>query len=288
MIKGIMCFMRIKNKEMEAENITQDSKATRFWASVGLKVKEGFKMHQKSGQLAKGPDSWRNVTKHCLVQVARTETLGRWLGLSGTLIDEMKLGAFLHDFDKKQEMIAIRQVNRTGASPLAAARAEYQKGEDLLRNAGFSSSVRRLASSAGGDAPQLIETQRILDKEGLSDEDMAYLIAHYVDDCSIGSDWVKPSKAEEDGNIIEYRAKGNKANPIHERISQEITAELSRYPEFGGMNNVDAASLVSHQIEQRLAQRIKERTGEDIDPLTIPELVDQKIREAIEKYPETS
>lgn len=55
---------------------------------------------------------------------------------------------------------------------------------------------------------------------------------------------------------------------------------------FMRMNNFYTQSFVSHKIEGRLAQRIAEKTGETIDPLAIPELVDQKIREAIKEYHE--
>ena len=272
-----------------AENIDttiKDSNATRFWAGVGFKVREGMKMHQLTGQLEKGPDSWRNVTEHCLVQTARSETLGRLIGLPEDLIADMRMGAMLHDFDKKQEMTVTRDANRAGTSPLSAVRSEGGQADDLLRTAGFSSRVIRLADSSGVDAPQLIEVQSILDKKSLSDEDLAWLVVHYVDDCSIGTDWVL--RSQEGRDIVDYRMEQNKTKPDYVRISQEISQELSNHPKLGNMNLYDAAEFVDHQIEQRFAQRIKEKTGEDIEPLAIPELVDQKIRESIEKFPNSS
>lgn len=280
---------------MTERQATYKEKKTQFWAQMALSVREGIRMHQVTGQMTKDPEThkrpWGNISQHCLVQVARVETLGRWIGLSDSLISEMKMGAALHDFHKKHDITATRQAIQDGGSPLAAVRAEQEKGEDLLRDAGFTSRVRRLASSAGGDSPQLIEAQRILDLGNLSDEDLAYLVVHYVDDCSIGADWVLPSQVgpnEERINIIDFRAAGNKAKPEYAIISQQITAELSGHPVFGSMSSYDAWSLVFHQIEQRLVQRIIARIGEDIDPTTIPELVDQKIREAIEKYSQVS
>lgn len=267
---------------------TAQGNKTRFWAKTALSVRDGIGMHQVSGQLTKDPEThkrpWGNVSEHCLVQVARVETLGKWIGLPVPVTAEMKVGAVLHDFHKRQDITATRLAIQAGGSPLATVRAEQQKGDDLLRTAGFSNRVRRLASSAGGDTPQLIEAQRILDQETLSDDDWAYLVVHYVDDCSIGADWVIPSQVGTGGkriNIIDFRAAGNKAKPEYAKISQQVTAELSGHPVFGGMSNYDSWSLVFHQIEQRLAKKISERTGEAMDPLTIPELVDQKIRDAI-------
>lgn len=261
----------------------------RYWARVGFSVKEGIRIHQASGHLTKHSESlkraWGNVTEHCLVEVNRAEVLGRWVGLPDDLISDIKIAAVLHDFYKKQEITATRQANENRTSPLAAVRSEQKEAEKMLRTAGFSSRVIRLASSPGEDASQLIETKRILNQENLSDEDLAYLVCHYVDDCSVGSDWVRPSYTDGDGhrvNIIDYRAEENKSKPTYGKISEEIREELKGSP-FEGMNNHDVMALVSHQIEQRLVQRIKDRTGEVVDPLAIPELVDQKIRKDIEQ-----
>lgn len=259
-----------------SEGSERDRKVS-YWQKVGLYVREGYKMHRVTGQLDRGPNNWRNVTEHCLVQVARSETLSRWIGLPEDMILNIRMGAILHDFDKKQEITVTLQANRTGMSPLAAVRAEEKKAEILLTTAGFNDRVRRLTSASGGDAPVLFEAQRILDQDTLSDDDLAFLIVHYVDDCSIGTDWVLPT--QESRNIIDYRMQQNKAKIDYNIIGQEIACALSPHPKLGGMHNLDAASFVSHQIEQRLAQRIRETTGEEIDPLTIPETVDQKIRE---------
>lgn len=256
----------------------------KYWQRVGLRVREAWKMHQVSGQLAKGPDSWRNVPQHTLVQVARDGILGRWIGLPDSVISDAEMGSALHDYNKKQEITAIREANKTSVSPLAALRAEHERSEQLLRNAGFSEKVIRFAGSVGGDTPQLLEVQRILDQETISDEDWAFLIVHYIDDCSIGSDWVKPSEAGNSGrriNIIDYRERENRANPTYEKLGQEVTQELSKYPEFQGMSGLEVWSMISHRIEQRLAERIYEKRGETIERHLIPELVDKKIREEI-------
>jgi|SRR3989344_1720360 len=261
-----------------------------YWQRTGLSVREGYKMHRKSGQLAKGPDSWRNVPQHCLVQVARTEVLGNWVDLPGDIIADMKMGSILHDFSKKQEIEVTKKANESGESPITAIRVKDERDEIFLKHAGFNDRVRRLADSTGGLAPQLLETDRLLDQPSLSDDDWAYLIIHYVDDCSIGSDWVKLSEIEENGrrvNILDYRERGLRINPNYDRISVEVTEELAAYPKFSGMDNFNVWSMVSRRIEQSLAGKINEVTGETIDPYMIPELVDQKIRQAIEAFHET-
>lgn len=272
----------------ETKPLSYEGKRAHYWARMALSVREGLMMHKVSGQIPRARKTqerpWENITEHCLVQVARGETLGRWIGLPEDLITEIKNADVLHDFHKAPEILAMREATAVGRSPLAAVKLEQETDERLLRSFGFSSRVIRLAGSTGGHAAQLIETQRILDQETLSDDDWAYLIVHYVDDCSIGSDWVLPSKVDASGrrvNIIDYRAEENKT--IYHQISQEIRQELASHPKLGGMDTHDAMSIVSHEIEKRLAERIFEKTEERIDPLLIPEVVDQKIRNTIKQ-----
>lgn len=272
----------------EKRSISPTERKAAFWAGMALSVRKGLAMHQVTDQMTKISGTqerpWGNVTEHCLVEVARTEVLGKWIGLPQDLIMDMKLGALLHDFSKRQEITATREANKNNTSPLTAVKAVQTESEEMLRSAGFSDKVRRLADASGGYAPQLIETQRILDQSNLSEDDLAYLIVHYVDDCSIGGNWIKPSKVDDQGkrvNIIDYRTQGDKSKSDYNLIDKETAAELTDHPKFGGMNPHDAMAIVSHQIEQRLAQQITQKTGENVDLLQIPELVDQKISAAI-------
>lgn len=271
----------------EIRERTPGENKTIYWAKMALSVRKGIRMHRVSNQMTKDPETrkrpWGNVTEHCLVEVARAEVLGRWIGLPEDLILDMKMGAILHDFSKRQEITATREANQNGNSPLTAVKKVQSESEQILIDAGFDERVRRLASGSGY-APQIIEAQRILDQSTLSDEDWAYLIVHYVDDSSVGSDWVSPSQIDTTGrrtNIIDVKTEANKAKSVYQRIIEEIGEEL-RGSKFEGMNNHDAMFIVSHGIERRLVQRIAEKTGETINPLLIPELVDQKIKMAIE------
>ena len=261
---------------------------TAYWARMALSVRQGLAMHLVSEQMTKTPGTqerpWRNVTEHCLVEVARAEVLGEWLRLPKDLIMDIKLGAVLHDFSKRQEITVTRKANQNNDSPLDAVKVVQTKSDEMLITAGFNNRVRRLASASGGYAPQLVEAQRILDQSTLSNDDLAYLIVHYVDDCSIGADWVKSSQVDNHGkriNIIDYRTQGDKSKSDYRLIDQEIAVELANHPKLGGMNPHNAMAIVSRQIEERIAEHIIQRTGEDIDPLRIPELVDEKIRTAI-------
>lgn len=45
------------------------------------------------------------------------------------------MGAILHDFDKRQQIVATREANQTGISPLIAVRSEEKIAEDMLQTA---------------------------------------------------------------------------------------------------------------------------------------------------------
>lgn len=175
----------------ETRERTPTENKTIYWAKMALSVRNALLMHRVSDQMTKDPKTrerpWGNITEHCLVEVARVEVLGRWIGLPEDLVLDMKRGAILHDFPKRQEIEATREANQNGTSPLAAVKKVQAESEQILIDAGFDERVRRLASGSGY-APQIIEAQRILDKSFLSDDDWACLIVHYIDDCSIGSD----------------------------------------------------------------------------------------------------
>lgn len=293
------------------EKLSGDTKRTMYWFRVGLGVREGLRMHHVSGQILVDPDinaQYRqlrktpgvseeiktelrrkrrplgNITEHCLVQVARVKTLGEWLGLKEEVILDMKMGAILHDAFKIQEIMQMRAAEKRGESPLAASKAQSAEDDRILQGAGFNARTLWLANSSGGQAAAMLETQRILGKPVLSDEDYAYLINHIVDDCSVNFDCIRPSWTDPTGkqtNIIDFRAEESKSKPGYRKVSEEIVKELQDDPVLGGMNTYDAMAMVSHQIEQKLAAAIYSKTGEMVNPLAIPELVDRKIQQDI-------
>lgn len=301
--------------------LSPEGQKTMFFASVGASVRDGLPAHQFFGLLAttkklesqQDPQTgritrrvrptrildeetgrtgverpWGNIAEMSLVQVARTEVLGRWLDLPEDVIKDAKMGSFLHNVNKKEEIRVTREANAAGTSPLAAVKSERTKIEEILTDAAFSDRVISLASAPRGYAPQLLEVHRILEQqESLSDDDLAYLAVHYVSDLATGrtgTDWVRPSYPVGDGqkvNEVDYRAEeNNRKTDYTQRIIHEITDELQGSP-YEGMNTHNVMAILSHRIENVLAQRIQETTGETVDPFEIPELIDQKIKDRI-------
>lgn len=287
------------------ENLPDAIKKTIYWSRVGIGVRKGLKMHQQTGQLfppekraeylrlLKDPtipqevkmqsEPWRNITEHCLVEVARAEVLARWIGLQEDTIADIKTAEILEDYSKRQEMEKTKKAEAQGESPLWAYKQHVQEAENQLRKAEFSERVISFANSPGGHVSELLTTREILRKKDLSDEDWGYLIVHYIDDCSIGSDCILPMQTDPtvgQKNIVDFKSEQNKAKPAYRKILEEIGKEL-KGTVYEGMENQDVMVILSHQIEKRLAEAIFSKTGEVVNPLEIPELIDKKIQQEI-------
>lgn len=286
------------------ENLPDRVKKTIYWSRVGIGVRKGLKMHWQTGQLfppdkkaeylrlLKNPaipqevkmqsGPWRNITEHCLVQVARAETLARWIGLPEDVIKDIRTAEILEDYSKRREMEKTKKAE--GGSPLEAYKKHVKEASDQLREAGFSVRVIYFTNSPGGHVSELLKTREILEKKDLSANDWGYLIVHYIDDCSIDSDCILPMQTDPTGvqkNIVDFKSEQNKAKAAYGKILEEIGEEL-KGTVYEGRHNQDVMTELSHEIERRLARRIFKKTGIKVNPFSIPEIIDLRINESIQ------
>ena len=139
--------------------------------------------------------------------------------------------------------------------------------------------IKNISGAVGHTS--LEETIRILAQNDFSDADLAYLAMHYIDDYTIGNDWVV-SAEEVDGktvNAIDRRSEGSVTNP---RYAKLYTEAMRR---FGGETLATVECRVAHDAEDALAKRIRNHRGITIDPVRLPEYVDEIIRQKIEATP---
>lgn len=249
-----------------------EAKKVQYFAKLGFQTREALKQHKIAGLW--GTD-WENVTKHCLVQVARGSELADALRLSTQIKKELMLAAQLHDVNKKDEITAARAAYEKKASVWEAFEQATQHKNAQLRVAGFSDAVIRLANAAPyGSIP---EAELLLNKEELEENDIAFLILHYIDDISIGDDWVKPA-AEEDNktiNQLDRRLRPPPTSTMHAQLNEEGRIH------FAGQTVWEAAYNVGRKIEERLAKMVSQEVGREINPRALPEFIDQKIKASI-------
>jgi len=245
-----------------------------YFGNISRQTFNELKLHSTVGlwERVDGKRDWGNVSEHCLVEVARVGVLGNALGLPEDAQKDLKQAAALHDFFKKgeKEIVVAR-----GLSWEAMEEAEAVS-ERRLEEAGFSERVVRLAGGVGHNSLQ--ETQRILEQDTLSADDTAFLVMHYVDDYTVNSDWVQPTEVTPDGrriNNLDRRMDKNEANPRY-----AVLNEAGRQ-HFNGETSFQAQRRIGHMVEERLAALLTQQTGQSIEPLRLPEVIDEGVQAAI-------
>lgn len=281
--------MNLETNQGERLEKSFDEKKRAYFSRLALGIISAMRLHKKPGLLLEhkgGEREWSNVSEHCLVEVARARAFAQKLNLPMAVRRELELGAALHDFDKRTEIMAMKAAIAHGESGGKASDDADKIGEYQLREAGFSQNVIEIFSSTGGKPQQLFEIMRVLTKQEFTDQDIARLIIHYVDGYTRGSEWAEPAAMAESGemiNEVDRRTQKNLDNPNYKKLNKESVAKLAGNPTFQGLGYIEGDGLVCHMIEKRLAKLINQETGEIINPLELPEIVDREIRSKIEE-----
>ena len=251
-----------------------EDKKQDYFTKLGFSVREALKLHKANGlweRNEKGKRDWGNVSEHCLVEVARVRIFAKLLGLEEKSTKALMSAAALHDFfqKKKKEVIIAGELSR--ASFTEASR----KADEMMRAARIDEGIIRLVNSVGDES--LLETQKVLSKEKLSDDDSPFLVMHYVDDYTTNATWVEPCE-EKDGKVLnnfDKRMDAAEANPRYKRNNEEGRAV------FNGETAYEAQRRIGHIVESRLAALIGERQGKILDSLALPEFIDELIKQEI-------
>ena len=265
-----------------------DEKKRAYFSALAASVLSAMRLHKRPGNLwernKEGKRDWGNVSEHCLVEVARVGVLAEKLGLSEEVRQNLKIAAGLHDFDKRSEILAMKEEIRRGGSGFDASNLSDEKAERFLRGAGFSENVIEIAGSVGGKSPKLFAIAELLKKEQLTDQDTARLVIHYVDGYTRGSDWTESvdRSGEEPINEVDRRVQKNKQNINYQKRDLESVADYDGDLLLRGRGDIENDALICHLAERRLVEIIAKTTGEKIEPLELPEIIDQEIKKKIE------
>jgi phage terminase small subunit len=243
-------------------------------------------LHEHPGKLwekdEEGKD-WANVTEHCLLEAARGEALAELLGLSPEMRANLAAAGAVHDFNKKEEMRFTREDIAAGGTGRGKVIEMEAASEAILKKAGIPPLVVSLAEHVSGDPKHTFFMRELLDKQELSEEDIAHLAMHYIDNYTKGSAWAEPA-AEEGGmeiNDIDRRNRMNAKNPAYAAMDKESKILNDAHPFFKGMTRFEGAAAINHAIEKRFAELITARGGPPIRPIDLPEAVDLRIKEKI-------
>ncbi|KKT90659.1 MAG: hypothetical protein UW92_C0031G0006 [Candidatus Jorgensenbacteria bacterium GW2011_GWA2_45_13] len=283
--------MRTKKMEQERRpERTFDEKKTAYFSRLALGVLSAMRLHKNPGLLwersKEGKRDWGNISAHCLTELARFKVFAGKLRLSEEVGRNGEIGAALHDFDKRHEILSMKAAISRGESGREASDIADSEGERQLHEAGFSKEVIELAGCTGGKPPELFEIARLLEKENLTDHEFALLAIHYIDGYTRDDQWVESTMKMEDGsalNDVDRRMQKNLENPTYRKQEEELTPLFAGHPLLRGRGPHENERMVCHEIEKKLTEIIASRTGEKINPLELPEIVDREIKKKIEE-----
>ena len=267
------------SEELNSNQQNFEVRKRKYFSSLALKLKSALELHKSYDLLARnesGEREWGNVSEHCLVVAARTEALSKFIGLSKKTEDDLVLAAGMHDFYKKN------QIQKT-PSGIPLSMQDYMDSEQEAAEALARAHVPQNIIDYTGSFPDAIRTvQTILTKgEHVSEEEIAALVFHYVDDYTQGSAWTKPA---------EINSQGRKVNDLNRRIEKafsnpkytSINEEDKKY--FDGKTSHEVQETVGESVEQFLAKRVTETKGIQIDSKDLPTIIDEEIKKDIQAY----
>jgi hypothetical protein len=238
-----------------------------YFTRLGVRHQEAFKLHRDYGIWDKNPEGikdWRNVSSHTLAEAARAETLAAMFGLSADLINDLGDAAIATDFYKRKE----REHAEAGGFTWEAFGVAATESENITRGR-FGHRIAWLAGSVGHTS--LGETQQMLDAHITTEEDLAYLILHYVDDYTFGSDWA----ADHPGSALDARVDKNESNERYKVLDEDGREHLN------GETTFQAQRRIGHDVEQLLVRILQSRTGISTTPDQLPYLIDNRIKQQI-------
>ena len=260
-------------RETADPTYTEDQK-TAYFQELATGTLSAFRLHKEHELFdrdEKGEKGWRNVSEHCLAELARADVLADWLRFPEDVERDLKLAAAVHDFRKKKEILERR------ADPSwDAATVSVNKTAETLLMSPLNRNVIQIAEAPGSRGVLLAE--KMLSEGNLTEPEIAYLVMHYLDDITSDSDWVNPAGTDEQGNAIndlDRRLLKLLANP---KYAQEIEEGRKH---LGGRNIVEAMLECGNKVEELLERLVRERSGIEVEHKRLPEMIDQEIKERI-------
>ncbi len=258
-----------------------------YFTKLAHSHQKELKLHESYGLWEKEPSgkTWTNVTEHCLIEAARSKVLSSWLNLPQDIRDSMESAAVVHDFYKKREIELVHEDIKAGRTGKDGTLKASDESEKIMSSLGFDDFVVSLVECVGATQMNLHRMKRMLDLKFRSDEDLAHLAIHYIDDYTIHSCWAKPAEIKEGKkkNDADRRNEKNIQNPDYKKMGAESTKLNQNSPYFKGMSMYESAVYVDHLIENEFAGIIRNHGITIGDPIDLPWLVDNYLRNKINK-----
>ena len=249
----------------------------KYFSQLAVQVKDALKFHKVVGlwERKEGKRDWGNVSEHCLVEAARADIFAEKLQLADEVKRDLVLAAALHDFFKKAE----KEMARAGKLDWELYEKSGEAQIKYLVDAKVKPEIISLVNSVAHSS--LVVTERLLEKDKLTEEEIAILVMHYIDDYTINAEWAKPTEKNQSGqelNDLDRRLDKAEQNSRYDQINKD---GLGRFRE--NETAYQTQRRIGHDVESRLAKLLEEKTDEVINPKELPVIIDQEIKTEIAK-----
>lgn len=251
-----------------------------YFYRLGLKVRKALQPHKAWGLWDRIPGDperkrdWGNVSEHCLVVVARGEAFADLLGFSPAVRNGLMLAATVHDFYKR----GFREATRNSADPRADTLRAEEESARIIEESRLQVEAVEIVKILGDS--MITVAGKIAEQPVLSELDQAKLVLRYIDDYTMGSSWVD-SVDSSGKNSLDRRVDVNDANPKYYQNSEQWREHL------GGESLHEAQRRVGHLIEGRLTEIINTRCKEPVEPLSLPQFIDETVKQRIQNLGDT-
>ena len=189
--------------------------------------------------------------------------------------------SLIKELNKRNDIEAMQEALKLKGVTESVLENQARKELEVMRDNKVSEDIIYIKEGVGGEKWVQELILKILGKQGpLSQKDIACLVLHYIDDYTRDVNWALLAEVTPGGkkiNELDRRIDKNEANPNYKRFNEEGVGwfQESETP-------FQLQRRIGHLVESKIAEIIKERSGQEIDPLDLPEFIDNEIRKKIE------
>lgn len=262
-----------------AELVPESIGKTGYFARLAARNLSSAKQLRTGGVLGKGPDIWRNVSEHTLVQTAACDILAEELGLAQDSRKNLGLAAMAHDWDKKFQTIGLKKIN----GQVESGEVSEEEGGKLkfdffeeseehsvegMRKNGIPEQIIKIASADGHPA-----LPRMTDPSVTIEEKVLHYVGSIVDENDIGPLDVRIDKLESNARYSMMNDYGRQVLWTGGRTLYEVQREVGHQIE----SEIVDLLLASGRLDNKWRDALQK------DPKMLPAFIKAKIEEEYTK-----
>lgn len=270
-ILSIISSNGISNVDIDSNEFKQ--RKFKFFQRLCLHLKPYLELHKNPwGQFDyyKQADwtlkrSWRPAVKHSIVVAERSLVLARLLWLEENLVWRIQIAWSVHDFNKLIERnIVLANTEQMWSWWYAYKNAEDQSSE-ILKKYINDPLIIKLVHWIGQFS--FAEQERIMAQapESVTAEEILFIIINYIDDISDSDNWC-------DYDAVTIRARNNWKKLAYQKANEEWRQHLNWRTIY------EMQEIMWNKKQEFLSGFIRRRTWIDIDPKSLPLIIDAIIK----------